>query len=101
LRSAKKRSLELLPDDILDDVATEDLSDNLPLELIPVFLGDEPSDTAAFRRNKKVLSLHFLDGHSWEEIGRRMGITRAGARFLGMRAIREIRNKFAHVIQEY
>jgi len=58
------------------------------------FLTESPDDTDADILNRKILTQHYLNGLSWQEIGDGLGISRVAAMQRGQRAIHSIRKRF-------
>lgn len=92
-KNKKQKSVELFS---LDAQERENcLADNnqksIPIHLLSLINPTE-SDTPPEKENKLILSMHYLDGKSWSEIGRKIGITRE--------AVRQRANKFIKNIQK-
>lgn len=93
IRKSKKQKLiemsSLDPVDI-DHYLIDKKGKILPTELLSLIAPKE-KDTKTERQSKSILSMHYLDGKSWSEIGRIIGMTREGVRQKAQRALELIR----------
>ena len=71
------------------------------LPLIPKMLKPVSSDTATMKRDKRILTLYFLDGMSYAEIGRKLLATREGIRVAVKRGVEEIRYQFEDQLKDW
>ena len=73
---------------------------DLPTQLISLVRPNK-CDSKSEKQNKTILSMHYLDGKSWSEIGRELGMTREGVRQRALRAIDSIRENNKELLCEY
>jgi RNA polymerase sigma factor (sigma-70 family) len=70
-----------------------------PIHLVPSILEGDDSESEA--ENKKILLLHYLDGKSFSEIAKKMGLSREAVRMKAKKAILLIRRKKVELLKEY
>lgn len=84
------------------DVCLEDIScAELPIHLIETLINETPSETQGESENRVILVRHFLEDHSFSEIGRELGITREAVRKRAQKAIESIRCQNVDLLREY
>ena len=84
-----------------DDIPHED--ECIPLNLIDQFLSPLPEDTESDRVDKWILSKHYIDGESWEDIGYELGFPEKSRRNrayqMGKRGIAKIQAQYHNLIE--
>ena len=94
-RDRGRRSVEAEP---LQDVA-ENLKDAEwlmgidPDKLIQSLFADDPGESQVAKRNKMALFQHYMENASWEELGKRFGVSKNRAFQYGQQAILLLKEK--------
>jgi RNA polymerase sigma factor (sigma-70 family) len=71
-----------------------------PVHLLSL-IAPNNSDTKIEKESKSIISMHYLDGKSWSEIGRSLGMTREGVRQRAIKMIDSIRDSNFELLKDY
>jgi RNA polymerase sigma factor (sigma-70 family) len=99
-RGRKKRQLLVVEPEILANHPVEKPEFPCPTDLLEKLLADF-DDSEKSKKGKQVLIRHYIQGETWADIGRDLGMSRAGAKFLGDSAIKHIRQQHPDLIIQF
>ena len=103
VRKRKKDNSTVLLSSLDRNTQERSLADNdeceFPVHLVPSILEGDCSESEA--ENKRILLSHYLDGKSFSEIAKEMGLSREAVRMKAKKAILLIRIKKIELLKEY
>jgi RNA polymerase sigma factor (sigma-70 family) len=103
VRKRKKDNSTVLLSSLDRNTQERSLADNdeceFPVHLVPSILEGDCSESEA--ENKRILLSHYLDGKSFSEIAKKMGLSREAVRMKAKKAILLIRRKKIELLKEY
>lgn len=103
VRKRKKDNSTVLLSSLDRNTQERSLADNdeceFPVHLVPSILEGDCSESEA--ENKRILLSHYLDGKSFSEIAKEMGLSREAVRMKAKKAILLIRRKKIELLKEY
>jgi hypothetical protein len=89
-----KRNIPLVEVDDLDCFIGDGPANFLHEQILEFIKDQSDLPIGTDKQNMDILRGHYIDGDSWAELGKKFGMTRAGARHCGQEAIKIIRNRF-------
>jgi RNA polymerase sigma factor (sigma-70 family) len=104
-RKRKKDDLTVLLSSLDRNTQERSLADNdececeFPIHLVPSILEGDCSECEA--ENKRILLSHYLEGKSFSEIAKKMGLSREAVRMKAKKAILLIRREKMELLKEY
>ncbi len=92
-RNRKKRLGEFSSDVELENIVSKESKGNI-FVIVEKILADFEGETEEQKKYKQVLRDHYIEGFTWEEIGDKLGVSKASAFFYGKQAAKFLREKF-------
>ena len=89
-----KRNIPLIEVDDLDCFIGDGPANFLHEQILEFIKDQSDLPIGTDKQNMDILRGHYIDGDSWAELGKKFGMTMAGARHCGQEAIKIIRNRF-------
>lgn len=98
IRSRKrKKRIALNPISLDLDIAQNETEDINFSSIVECLMTEHPDDTKTDIENKKILYQHYVEGKTWDAIGKELGVTRMRAMQRGQIAIKLLKSRYLSI----